>query len=44
MENIREITQPRPTQITIEEALELTPIDLLRDEDQAGGNIYLGRI
>ena len=36
MENIREITQPRPTQITIEEALNLTPIDLLRDEDQAG--------
>ena len=36
MENIREITpQPRPTQITIEEALALTPIDLLRDEDQA---------
>lgn len=27
---------PRPTQITIEEALRLTPIDLLKDEDQAG--------
>lgn len=43
MENIRELTpQPRPTQITIEEALTLTPIDLLKDEDISGRK-YLSR-
>lgn len=47
MENVRDITAvsgsvPRPTQITIEEALKMTPIDLLQEEDQAGRK-YLSR-